>query len=148
HARGHAEAGRLARAVGPEQADDLARLDEEADALDHRPAAVGLHQSVDFQQRHRWSRRKSYCPGGRVSCIFWLNDCGSNGSGGPAGTTGVVGEDAVALLAFCTAFCSAEPVVVSSRTCWPRGVTGFFGPVGSVGGGFAAGGTVGGGLVA
>ena len=52
HAAGHAKAGGLAGAVGAEQADDLAVLDLEVDAVDHAPAAVDLHQSVGFEHRH------------------------------------------------------------------------------------------------
>ena len=42
----HVEAGRLAGAVGAEQADHLARLDVEGDAVHDPPAAVALHQPV------------------------------------------------------------------------------------------------------
>ena len=40
HAAGHAEGGRLAGAVGAQQADDLARIDFEIDAVDDAAAAV------------------------------------------------------------------------------------------------------------
>ena len=51
-AGGHAEAGGLAGAVGPEQADDLAGVDLELDAVDDLAPAVDLHQPADFQQGH------------------------------------------------------------------------------------------------
>ena len=38
HAAGHAEAGGLAGAVGPQQADDLAAVDAEIDAVDDAAA--------------------------------------------------------------------------------------------------------------
>ena len=34
--------------LGPEQPDDLARVDFEVDAVDDAPAAVRLHQSANF----------------------------------------------------------------------------------------------------
>ena len=37
--------------LGPKQADDLAAIDAEIDAVDHAAAAVGLHQSLDFEHR-------------------------------------------------------------------------------------------------
>ena len=49
HAAGHAEAGRLAGAVGAQQADDLALIDAEIDAVDDAPRAVVFHQSLDFK---------------------------------------------------------------------------------------------------
>ncbi len=53
HAAGHAEAGRLAGAVGPQQADDLALIDAEIDAVDDAPRAVVFHQSLDFKHGNR-----------------------------------------------------------------------------------------------
>ena len=44
----HPEAGRLAGPVGPEQADDLAPVDVEVDAVDDLAAAVPLLQPADF----------------------------------------------------------------------------------------------------
>ena len=55
HAAGHAEAGRLAGAVGAEQPDDLARIDLEIDAIDDATASVSFHQAANFEQRHRAS---------------------------------------------------------------------------------------------
>ena len=52
---GHAEAGRLAGAVGAEQADDLADIDLEIDAVHNLAAAVKLHQPARFQDGHRRS---------------------------------------------------------------------------------------------
>src|SRR5262249_32777704 len=66
-ASGHAERGGLAGAVGAEQADDLAEVDLEMDALhDLAPGpeeerarlAVVLDQSLDFEDRHPWSLRR------------------------------------------------------------------------------------------
>ena len=51
-AAGHAEAGGLAGAVGAQQADDLAWVDLEIDAVHDAAAAVDLHQSLGFQHRH------------------------------------------------------------------------------------------------
>ena len=45
----HPEARRLAGAVGPEQADDLAPLDLVVDAVDDLAAAVPLFQPADLQ---------------------------------------------------------------------------------------------------
>ena len=52
HAARHAEAGRLARPVGAQQAHDLAAFDAEIDAVDHPPRAVDLYQSFGFEQYH------------------------------------------------------------------------------------------------
>ena len=52
HAAGHAKAGRLAGAVGTQQAHDLACADFEIDAVDDAPSAVDFHQSLDFEHRH------------------------------------------------------------------------------------------------
>ncbi len=35
--------------LGPKQADDLAGLDLEVDAVDHAPAAVRFHQAANFK---------------------------------------------------------------------------------------------------
>ena len=51
HAASHAEAGRLAGAVGAQQSDDLAAVDAKIDLIDHAATAVGLHQSLNFQHR-------------------------------------------------------------------------------------------------
>ena len=60
-ADGHVERRRLAGAVRPEQADDLARRDLEADAADDRAAAVRLGELVRAERRHQggrpWLRR-------------------------------------------------------------------------------------------
>jgi hypothetical protein len=48
----HPEAGRLAGAVGPEQADDLPPVDLELDPVDDLAAAVPFLQAADFQQGH------------------------------------------------------------------------------------------------
>ena len=48
HAAGHAERGRLAGAVRSQQADDLARIDFEIDAIDDAPPAIRLHQPANF----------------------------------------------------------------------------------------------------
>ena len=49
HAAGHAEAGGLAGAVRPQQADDLAALDAKVDSVDHAPRPVDFHQSFGFK---------------------------------------------------------------------------------------------------
>ena len=49
---GHAEAGRLAGAVGPEQADDFAGVHLERHAVDDGTTAVEFDQPPHFQQRH------------------------------------------------------------------------------------------------
>ena len=54
-AGGHAEAGGLAGAVGAEQADDLADIDLEIDAVHNLAPAVKLHQPAHFQDGHRRS---------------------------------------------------------------------------------------------
>src|SRR5207248_6892839 len=51
-AGGHAEAGGLAGAVGAEQADDLADVHVEIDAVHDLAAAVVLDQPLDFQEGH------------------------------------------------------------------------------------------------
>ena len=51
HAAGHAEAGGLAGAVGPQEAHDLALIDAEIDAVDDAPRPVVLHQSLDFKHK-------------------------------------------------------------------------------------------------
>ena len=51
-ADGHPEARGLARPVGAEQADDLALVDVEVDAVDDLAASVPLLQAADFQQGH------------------------------------------------------------------------------------------------
>ena len=48
----HPEAGRLARPVGAEQADDLALVDLEIDPVDHLAAPIPLLQAADFEQGH------------------------------------------------------------------------------------------------
>src|SRR5690606_14400463 len=48
-AHDHVEAGRLSRAIGAEQADDLAALDDERDVLDHLAAVVDLHERAAFE---------------------------------------------------------------------------------------------------
>ena len=47
----HAERGRLAGAVGPEQAEDLAALDLEADVIDGGESAEPPDQIVDLDHR-------------------------------------------------------------------------------------------------
>src|SRR5262249_36820516 len=49
---GHIKRRRLARAVRPEEADDLARTDVEADASYYRPAAVGFGEVVRAEGGH------------------------------------------------------------------------------------------------
>jgi hypothetical protein len=55
HPHGHAEGRGLARAVGPEQADDLALVDVEGDVLDDGAIAEALRQALRAEQRHRRS---------------------------------------------------------------------------------------------
>ena len=43
------EAGRLARAIGPKQPDDLAAVDVEADVVEHRAAVIGLGDRMDLE---------------------------------------------------------------------------------------------------
>ncbi|EWS64420.1 hypothetical protein Y695_02332 [Hydrogenophaga sp. T4] len=55
-AHDHVERGGLARAVGAQQADHFTFVDLEGDILDHLAAAIGLHQTLNFQtaaHRHR-----------------------------------------------------------------------------------------------
>jgi hypothetical protein len=52
HPDGHAERGRLAGAVAPQQPDHLAGVDLDADAVHDPPAAVGLHEISGAQQGH------------------------------------------------------------------------------------------------
>ena len=47
--------------LGPKQADDLAALDVEVDAVDDAAAAVGLHQSLDFQHAGRVPSSRYRC---------------------------------------------------------------------------------------
>src|SRR5262249_686593 len=54
-AGGHAEAGGLAGAVGPEQTDDFPAVDLEADTVHDPSSAVVLDQPANFQQGHRRS---------------------------------------------------------------------------------------------
>ena len=73
HAAGHAEAGGLAGPVGAQQADDLAALDAEVDAVDHPPRAVDLHQSFGFEHGAgigigvRDQRMKDECTNDRIT---------------------------------------------------------------------------------
>ncbi len=52
HADGHAEGGGFARAVAPEQADDLGVLDIEGDAVDDGAVVVGLLEVDGFEEGH------------------------------------------------------------------------------------------------
>jgi hypothetical protein len=49
---GHAERRGLAGAVGPEQADHLAEIDLEVDAIDDLAAAVVLAEALHFEDGH------------------------------------------------------------------------------------------------
>ena len=48
-AGGHAEACRLAGAVGPEKTDDFAGFDLEVDAIDDLASSVVLHEAADLE---------------------------------------------------------------------------------------------------
>jgi hypothetical protein len=49
---GHAEAGRLARAVGAEEADDFPDINLEVNAVHDLPPTVVFHQAPCYQDRH------------------------------------------------------------------------------------------------
>ena len=64
-ADGHVERRRLAGAVRPEQADDLARRDVEAHAAHDRAPAVGLGEIVRPERRHSLRVVRGTSPGHR-----------------------------------------------------------------------------------
>ena len=61
----HVEAGRLARAIGAEQADGLAALHREADVAHHLAALVALADAIDDEQAVLGSGRMPACSGRR-----------------------------------------------------------------------------------
>jgi hypothetical protein len=58
---------RLARAVGPEEAVDTARLDLEADAVDCSPPTELAHEVLDLDAVVRYARRCSRDAGHRLA---------------------------------------------------------------------------------
>src|SRR4029078_620317 len=72
HARDEVEDRRLARAVRPDQADDLALLDGEIEALDHAETAERFRDAVELEERRhqtRSTRRVPSSPCGREIII-------------------------------------------------------------------------------
>ncbi len=64
----HQQRRRLAGAVRPEEADALAGLDDEVDAVDGADRPEGLLQAARLEHRpHGWSRLGGARPGGRLS---------------------------------------------------------------------------------
>src|SRR5207249_3263779 len=59
HADGHSEAGGLASAVSPQEADDFAPSDVEIDAIDDGPAAINLDELTGFEQMNGISHESS-----------------------------------------------------------------------------------------
>ena len=53
---------RFARAIAPDQADALARIDLEVDVVEHRRAAEGMRKVVEVEQRHE-ARERGDAPG-------------------------------------------------------------------------------------
>src|SRR6266581_7440682 len=82
----HVEAGRLARAVGSEQADDLTTADGERDVVNDGPGLVALVERGDRQRAHRGaSAIEDHLAGSGDSAPSGLSGAGGLGFGGGAG---------------------------------------------------------------
>ena len=71
-ARDHAEEGGLARAVRPDDADDAAGRQREAELLDQEPLAVALGQRLGLDDEHRPGEAPAGCGSRTVELVVLL----------------------------------------------------------------------------